>query len=60
VKAGHGATVGKIDEEQLFYIMSRGLTMKDAKHIIIKGFLSSLLSEFPEKEAGEIAKKLDL
>ena len=58
VKAGHGATVGKIDEEQLFYIMSRGLTMKDAKHIIIKGFLSALLSEFPKREAGMISSKL--
>jgi len=60
VKAGHGATVGKIDEEQLFYIMSRGLTKDQAKHIIIKGFLSALLTEFPKKEARQIAKKLDL
>ncbi|KKW10526.1 MAG: SufBD protein [Parcubacteria group bacterium GW2011_GWA2_49_9] len=51
VKAGHGATVGKIDEEQLFYITSRGLTIPEAKQLIIKGFFESMLSEFPKKEA---------
>jgi len=60
VKAGHGATVGKIDEEQLFYIMSRGLSLAQAKRIIINGFLASLLSEFPEKEAKMISKKLKI
>lgn len=60
VKAGHGATVGKIDEEQLFYIMSRGLSMEETKQLIIKGFLGSLLSEFPKKEAVKLTKVLGL
>jgi len=60
VKAGHGATVGRIDEEQLFYIMSRGLKMVQAKHIIIKGFLESMLLEFPKKEALQVQNHLDL
>lgn len=60
VKAGHGATVGKIDEEQLFYIMTRGLSLDQAKQLIIKGFLGSLLSEFPKKEATEVARALKL
>lgn len=60
VKAGHGATVGKIDEEQIFYIMSRGLSLEEAKHIIIQGFLGGLLKEFPEKEKQVISKRLNL
>lgn len=60
VKAGHGATVGKIDEEQLFYIMSRGLSLDEAKHIIIKGFLGALVEEFPKKERLKVVKALSL
>jgi len=60
VKAGHGATVSKIDEEQIFYLMSRGLSLVQAKDIIIKGFLQSMVNEFPRAEAKLIAKKLFL
>jgi Fe-S cluster assembly protein SufD len=59
VKAGHGATVGRVDEEQLFYIMSRGLNLSQAKHIIVKGFLESLLSDFPQKEANLVREKIE-
>lgn len=60
VTAGHGATVGKIDEEQIFYLMSRGLTEIQAKGIIIKGFLGTILQKFPEKERKTITKSLVL
>lgn len=40
VKCSHAATVGKIDEEQLFYLMSRGLKKREAEDIIVEGFLS--------------------
>lgn len=40
VKASHSASVGKIDEEQLFYLASRGVGESEAKKIIIKGFLN--------------------
>jgi len=40
VKASHAASVGKIDEEQLFYLKSRGIYETEAKKIIIKGFLN--------------------
>ena len=39
VKASHAATVGKIDEEQVFYLMSRGLKKQQAEDIIVEGFL---------------------
>lgn len=40
VKCSHAVTVGKIDEEQLFYLMSRGLKKREAEDIIVEGFLS--------------------
>ncbi len=40
VVASHGAAIGKMDEEQLYYLMSRGLTLKNAEKLIISGFLS--------------------
>lgn len=42
VKCSHAATIGKIDEEQLFYLESRGLPKQKATHLIAKGFLGSL------------------
>lgn len=39
VKAGHAASVGKVDEEQLFYLMSRGMTEIEARKLLVKGFL---------------------
>ena len=42
VAAKHGATVGQLDEEQLFYLMSRGLTRNEAEQLIVNGFLGSL------------------
>lgn len=38
VKASHGATTGKLDNEQLLYLRARGLTLADAKHFLIEGF----------------------
>ncbi|HLC67661.1 MAG TPA: SufD family Fe-S cluster assembly protein [archaeon] len=45
VAAKHAATVGQLDEEQLFYLMSRGLSREDAEHLIIEGFLGSLAAK---------------
>jgi Fe-S cluster assembly protein SufD len=39
VKASHAASIGRIDEEQLLYLMSRGLTKKESEKLIIKAFL---------------------
>lgn len=40
VKCSHAATVGKIDEEQMFYLMSRGLSRETAEAMIVEGFLA--------------------
>lgn len=42
VKAGHAATVTKVDEEQVFYLQSRGLTRIEAEKMLIEGFLGNL------------------
>jgi|JI10StandDraft_1071094.scaffolds.fasta_scaffold02572_2 FeS assembly protein SufD len=43
VKCSHGATVGEVNEEQLFYLMSRGLTENESRFLIIEGFLKEVL-----------------
>jgi len=40
VKAGHAASIGQIDEEQLFYLMSRGIAREEAVELMVKAFLS--------------------
>jgi Fe-S cluster assembly protein SufD len=42
VKASHAATVGKIDEEQIFYLMSRGILRAQAERMIVEGFLGAV------------------
>src|SRR5699024_9392321 len=54
VTAGHAATVGRVDPIELFYLMSRGISKKDAERLIIRGFLQPVVSEI----AAEGMKKL--
>ncbi len=42
VKAGHAATIGKVDEEMIFYLMSRGLTRDQSERMIIDGFIEPM------------------
>ena len=48
IKAGHATTVGRVNDIELFYLMSRGLSKQTANGLIVEGFLQSLLEEFPE------------
>lgn len=50
VKAGHASTVGPVDPEMLFYLMSRGVTQKEARKLIVRGYFSGILDKLPEKE----------
>lgn len=47
VSASHGATTGKIDEEQLFYLMVRGIPKEEAERIIVQGFFEPVLQRIP-------------
>src|SRR3989304_3200080 len=42
VKAGHAATIGKDDEQMLFYLMTRGLSRKQAEKLLVEGFIGPI------------------
>jgi len=58
VQCHHGATVGELDEELVFYLNSRGLDELEAKSIIIGAFLLSILDEHPAGDSVTIIKKI--
>ncbi len=50
VIAGHAASVGRINQDQLYYLMSRGLTKDVAQRLVARGFLGVVLSDIPVAE----------
>lgn len=55
VKCSHGATVGQLDQQSLFYLMSRGLERTQAERLVVMGFLGEVLSRLP---LGGVAEKV--
>ena len=51
VKCSHGATVGPVDEDQVFFLMARGLDKKTAEELIVAGFFDTVLESLPDKVA---------
>ena len=49
VRCTHGATSGQIEDEELFYLRSRGIPMKDAQRLIVHGFLDEVLERLGDK-----------
>jgi Fe-S cluster assembly protein SufD len=47
VRCKHGATTGRVDDDQLFYLMSRGLSYQEAQRMIVQGFFETVITEFP-------------
>jgi Fe-S cluster assembly protein SufD len=45
VGAGHASTTGRFDDEQLFYLMSRGIELEDARRLVVRGFFNEIISE---------------
>lgn len=60
VTIAHEATVGKIGDEQIFYLMSRGLTESEARAMIVLGFISDFTKELPMEYAIELNKLIQL
>jgi len=58
VRAGHASTIGKLSEEELFYLMTRGINRSRATRLLTAGFLTSLLDEFPGPEANKAKTKI--
>ncbi|HME18790.1 MAG TPA: Fe-S cluster assembly protein SufD [Nitrososphaerales archaeon] len=56
VKATHSASVAQIDEEQLFYLMARGLPLDEAKRMVALGFFEPVLSRVPIEQTREVAR----
>ncbi|ALS38460.1 Fe-S cluster assembly protein SufD [Enterococcus rotai] len=50
VTAGHAASVGRVDPEEMYYLMSRGLRKDDAERLVIRGFLGSVITAIPVKD----------
>ena len=60
VRCTHGATVAPVDTEQMFYLMSRGMAPRDAKRLIVEGFLQPVLDRIPAKSLREmVSAKVD-
>lgn len=53
VKASHGSSIGKIDDDTMFYLCSRGLTKNEATHLICLGKLESLINKIDDEEIKE-------
>ncbi len=50
VTAGHAASIGQVDPEDMYYLMSRGLDQHTAERLVVRGFLGSVIVEIPVKE----------
>ena len=60
VNVSHEAVVGKIGEEQLFYLMSRGLSESEATKLIVSGFIEPIIRQLPLEYAVELNRLIEL
>lgn len=57
---GHEATVSKVSDDQLFYLMSRGLNEDEAMAMIVRGFIEPIARELPMEYALELNKLIEM
>jgi Fe-S cluster assembly protein SufB len=60
VTIGHEATVSKVGAEQMFYLMSRGLSEAEASAMIVNGFIEPIVKELPMEYAVEMNRLIQL
>ena len=60
VSLGHEATVSKVGEDQLFYLMSRGLAVDEAMAMVVRGFVEPIARELPMEYALELNRLIEL
>ena len=53
VNAGHAASIGQVNPDQLYYLQSRGLTLMEAEILLTKGFLLPVIEKFPDQHLRE-------
>ena len=58
VKCSHGSSSGSLDEDSIFYLMSRGLDQKNAKKLLISGFLLDVVEKITDEEIKKIIKNM--
>jgi Fe-S cluster assembly protein SufD len=58
VKCSHGATVGQLDPEELFYLQSRGLNADDARNLLTYGFAADVLTRVPVASLSRVLRRL--
>ena len=58
VKCSHGSASGSLDEDSIFYLMSRGLDQKTAKELLINGFLLDVVEKITDEEIKKLIKKM--
>jgi Fe-S cluster assembly protein SufD len=56
VKCSHGATVGDLDEDEIFYLRARGLTADDARRLLLAGYLEDLIAQLDDDAIGAIIR----
>jgi len=57
VKASHGATVAQLDEEELFYLKSRAISLETSKRLLIQGFLREIIDSLPLPSIQRLAQQ---
>ena len=57
VKASHGGTVGEVDEDQIFYMMSRGIPRREAVRILVEGYFEEVIARLHDPRLEEIVRE---
>ena len=57
---GHEASVGRISDDQLFYLMSRGIDENEAVSLIVRGFIEPIVKELPLEYAVEMNRLVEM
>ena len=59
VKCSHGATIGRLNEEEQFYMRSRGITLEDAKVLQMISFIAPVLENIPEPDRENVRESIE-
>jgi Fe-S cluster assembly protein SufD len=57
VKCSHGSTSGNIDENSIFYLMSRGLSYEQSKKLLTNGFLNEVIEKITNEDVKSLVKE---
>lgn len=59
VKCSHGATVGRLDEDEQFYMRSRGISLEEARRLQMLSFISPMMEDLPDDAVEQIIARLE-